>query len=186
MRIQSSAGDGLKLELVGTVSRTYTIVLELDTATGAKRFSHEFVSLEANSSHIIQPDWLHITTANLKILIDHNNDGTIDDSMVVENQITDVRSPGSGRLPSAFVLHQNYPNPFNPRTKITYDIPKRADVRVKIYDVFGREVAILVDGVQEPGQKSVEWNAPSFASGVYFCKLEADNVILTRKLVLLK
>ncbi len=75
-----------------------------------------------------------------------------------------------------YSLAQNYPNPFNPATVIGYQIPEAGSGRVlhvslKVYDVLGREVAMLVDGLQGAGDKSAEWDASKVTSGFYFCKL---------------
>jgi hypothetical protein len=76
-----------------------------------------------------------------------------------------------------FLLRQNYPNPFNPSTEIEYTLPTQSQVRLKIFNIFGQEVTTLVNGLQEPGSKSITWNAGSaasgVASGVYFYRLEA-------------
>jgi photosystem II stability/assembly factor-like uncharacterized protein len=89
-------------------------------------------------------------------------------------------------LPKIFRLEQNYPNPFNPTTKITYSIPKAGFISLKIYDMLGREVATLVEGIKQPGKYSIVWDASGFADGVYFCRLHADGFSEIRKLVLLK
>lgn len=80
------------------------------------------------------------------------------------------RAPFSGR-PSHFELFQNYPNPFNPTTTISYELSTNSYVTMKIYDILGRQIATLVDGKQTAGSRSVVWNAASFASGIYFCRL---------------
>jgi hypothetical protein len=90
----------------------------------------------------------------------------------------------SGLLP--FSLQQNYPNPFNPSTTITYQLPVRSHVTLIVFDVLGREVATLVGGVEESGPKSVQWNASGVAGGVYLCRLTAGEIVLTRKLLLLR
>jgi hypothetical protein len=82
-----------------------------------------------------------------------------------------------------FVVLQNYPNPFNPSTAISFSLPHAAVVSLKVYDMLGREVATLVEGREEAGEHSVTWNAEGFASGVYFCRLQANGVMLTRKLL---
>ncbi len=81
-----------------------------------------------------------------------------------------------GTLPKEFALHQNYPNPFNPSTTISYDLPKAAFVEVVIYDVLGRQVARLVDGIQQPSTQTVVWNPEGLSSGVYFCRISARSM----------
>jgi hypothetical protein len=95
------------------------------------------------------------------------------DTIQVLGFTTSVESGES--FPPSFRLQQNYPNPFNPVSAIRYSLAVRAYVRVKIYDVLGREVTTLVDGVESPGEKSVNWNASGLASGVYFYRLEATS-----------
>jgi hypothetical protein len=80
---------------------------------------------------------------------------------------------GSGPLPKVFALNQNSPNPFNPTTVISYQLPVASDVKLVVFNILGREVATLVDGVEEPGYKSVKWDARDVTSRVYFCRLQA-------------
>ena len=95
-------------------------------------------------------------------------------------------------LPRDFALRQNYPNPFNPTTSIAYDLPKDAHVKITIYDMLGRAVTTLVDGVQSANRHSVEWNPSHLTSGVYFCRFEAQstdgsgNFTAVRKLLYMK
>jgi hypothetical protein len=98
---------------------------------------------------------------------------------------TPVREEAAN-VPLQFVLEQNYPNPFNPSTKIQFSIVHRQLTIVKVYDVLGREVATLVNAVKEPGTYTVEFDASSLASGVYFYRLQAGTYVETRKLLLLK
>jgi hypothetical protein len=88
--------------------------------------------------------------------------------------------------PSAYLLEQNYPNPFNSTTTITYQIPRRDQVVLKIYDVLGREVATLVDAKQYSGTYEYQWNPQNMASGVYFYRLNTGSVQIQKKMVLLK
>jgi hypothetical protein len=85
-----------------------------------------------------------------------------------------------------FVLEQNYPNPFNPSTKIKYQIATSNPVSLKIYDVLGNEVATLVNEVQSAGKYEVTFDAHRLSSGVYFYKLQIQNIVETRKMILLR
>lgn len=89
-------------------------------------------------------------------------------------------------LPKKFALYQNYPNPFNPATTIRYDVPRPAQVTVKVYDVTGREVAELVNARVGAGAYEVVWNATGYASGVYYYRIHAGDYVSVRKLILMK
>ena len=91
-----------------------------------------------------------------------------------------------GQIPNKLVLHQNYPNPFNPATTIRYDLPKANVVNLVIYDILGVEVKVLVNGWQEAGQKSVQWEAGGIPSGIYYYRLTSNNEQSTKKSLLLK
>jgi hypothetical protein len=78
------------------------------------------------------------------------------------------------------------PNPFNPVTSVEYYLPERQRVRISVFDASGRVVAVLADGVQSAGDHVARWRADGFASGVYFCRLEAGGVVSTKKIVLLR
>jgi hypothetical protein len=89
---------------------------------------------------------------------------------------------GEGNL----VLGPAVPNPFNPITQIRYELPSEGFVTLAIYDVAGRRVDQIVNGVQPAGEHVVEWNAGSMPSGVYFYRLDADGIAKTRKMILMK
>jgi serine protease AprX len=97
---------------------------------------------------------------------------------------TDV--PVEKGIPSTFSLGQNYPNPFNPVTTITYALPKPIHVQLTVYDVLGREVQALVNGMETAGFKSVRFDGSRFASGFYFYRIQAGDFVQTRKLLLVK
>jgi hypothetical protein len=105
---------------------------------------------------------------------------------------TKVGTEASSLVPKVYALMQNYPNPFNPSTKIAYDVPKSALVKITIFDLLGREVVNLIDGIHEAGSYSTQWNASNVGSGVYFYRIEATNqdgstgFTAVKKLMLLK
>lgn len=89
-------------------------------------------------------------------------------------------------IPSRFDLSQNYPNPFNPVTKINFGIPVESHVKLAVYDMTGREIAILVNDRLIPGYYTSEFIGSNLASGVYFYRLVTDNAIYTKKMMLIK
>lgn len=90
------------------------------------------------------------------------------------------------KIPAEFRLAQNYPNPFNPLTTICYSLPSPSEIRLVVYDLEGREKAVLAEGRQDAGAHRVTFDGTRMNSGIYFYKLEADSKILTRKMILLK
>jgi len=90
------------------------------------------------------------------------------------------------QAPSSFYISQNYPNPFNPSTTIKYQLSAFSYVTLKVYNVLGKEVKILVDGYKERGNYTVNFDAGNLASGVYFYQMKAGNFTSTKKLLLLK
>jgi len=89
-------------------------------------------------------------------------------------------------IPTDFQLYQNYPNPFNPSTEIRYDLPEASHVSLRVDNVLGQEVAVLVDEEKAAGVYQVQFNASKLTSGVYFYKLQADQFVQTKKLLLLR
>ena len=89
-------------------------------------------------------------------------------------------------LPIEFDLEQNYPNPFNPITTISYYLPNASKVSLKVYDILGNEVSILVDEFQGPGKYNIDFKAKNLTSGVYFYCLQAGEFSDTRKMILIK
>ncbi len=85
-----------------------------------------------------------------------------------------------------FSLGQNYPNPFNPATTIKYSIPEAGFVSLKVYDILGNEVAVLVNGNQSPGTHEINFNANNLANGIYFYKLKYGNNIQVKRMILMK
>lgn len=103
------------------------------------------------------------------------------------NSATPVVERPAANVPTTYSLSQNYPNPFNPTTRIDYALKATGNVSLIVYDVLGREVATLANGVQAAGQHSVTFNASSFASGVYFYSLTTpDGLTITKKMILMK
>jgi hypothetical protein len=103
---------------------------------------------------------------------------------------SDVEPTPDMPVPQQYDLAQNFPNPFNPETTIPYAVPERANVSLRIFDMLGREVAVLANGMQDAGNYTAHWNAAGIPSGLYFYRFEATSGTrefhATRKLMLLK
>lgn len=92
----------------------------------------------------------------------------------------------SGTLPATYELSNNYPNPFNPSTQINYSVPRSGFITLKVYNLLGQDVATLFSGMQKPGNYIAIFDASRLTSGVYFYRLEAGGVTITKKLMMLK
>jgi len=95
-------------------------------------------------------------------------------------------NPPEGIQADEFDLMQNYPNPFNPTTVINFSVSKNSFATLKVYDILGNEVAVLLNSTIEAGDHSVEFNAADLPSGIYLYKLQAGEISLTRKMILLR
>ncbi len=126
---------------------------------------------------------------------DRDNDGDLDlagidevDDLlfVYDNRPSIGISVISNEIPHAYKLHQNYPNPFNPETNIMFEIPVQSFVKLSVYDISGKEIAVLSNQSLKPGKYEAKWNSSNYPSGVYFYKLMTDNYTLSRKMILVK
>jgi len=116
----------------------------------------------------------------LKITFDSEALGDV--SLPVELQ--DFRAIQDGD--DIFLIHNNYPNPFNPTTIISYEIGEQEFTTMKIYDMTGKKVAVLVNEIQNPGQYTVKLNGSNLSSGVYFCKFTSGSRTKIIKMLLVK
>ncbi len=89
-------------------------------------------------------------------------------------------------LPKCYALDQNYPNPFNPTTTISFNIPSKSFVTLKVYNILGQEIAMVVSEEMQAGSYTKQWNAANMSSGIYFYRLQAGTFTQTKKLVLLR
>jgi photosystem II stability/assembly factor-like uncharacterized protein len=94
--------------------------------------------------------------------------------------------PVSNIIPKEYMLEQNYPNPFNPATIIRFQITELSDSKLIVYDILGKEIAVLVNGMLNAGSYEVSFDGSSMPSGVYFYKLQTEKFTETKKMVLIK
>lgn len=108
------------------------------------------------------------------------------DESILPKQNQNVISYSGSEAVTEYFLEQNYPNPFNPTTTIRYQIPTSGNVSIKVYDILGNEVGNLVDSYKETGKYEVSFDASSLASGVYIYRLNVNDFVNVKKMVLLK
>jgi len=155
----------------------------------------------------VTPAWLFVDTLNSRIdgivpeamvgttfrfrviATDTHSDTTTFTSRAIRIEAeTGVEEPA---IPTEFSLSQNYPNPFNPSTTVEYTLPFEADAQLLIYDILGREVIMLDDGKKAAGRYQVKWDGRDnrgrqLPTGVYFYRVQANHLELTRKLVMVR
>jgi hypothetical protein len=118
--------------------------------------------------------------------------GRIDDIRIgnqlsdIIDQTTDVELSAGKNLPSGFALSQNYPNPFNPETVIKFSLDQQGFTKLRVYNLLGAQVALLVNGELNEGQHEVRFNASNLPSGVYLYKLQQGNRSELKKMILIK
>jgi len=100
------------------------------------------------------------------------------------SQVT--KTEGTSVSPSGSYLSQNYPNPFNPSTTIRYTVGSRQNVEIKVYDLLGREVSVLVNEEKPAGNYEVIWNAENISSGLYFYQFKTAKYVETKKMIFLR
>ncbi|MBN1782600.1 T9SS type A sorting domain-containing protein [bacterium] len=100
--------------------------------------------------------------------------------------ISDAVETAENPVPEAFQLFQNFPNPFNPSTTVRLAVPRSCLVNLTVFDLTGRKVAVLADGIRSPGEHAVVWNARDCPSGIYLIRMTAGDFRDTRKLILQK
>ena len=92
----------------------------------------------------------------------------------------------AAEAPTEFELGSNYPNPFNPETVIPFAVPEQAHVRIAVYDLLGREVALLLDEARSVGRYELTWHAGRLPTGVYIVRMQAGTTVKVRRVTLLK
>jgi hypothetical protein len=165
------------------------VVVDLDQDLAEFRF---------NGAVIHQWQW---TQGTKPLRLDANDfwGQTADDEMYIDDYVFDTTAPltpnsigdGADALPTTFDLAQNYPNPFNPTTTIKYQLPKKADVKIVIYNMLGQLVRTVVNKAVDAGYQEVVWdglndNGNRVATGIYIYRMEADKFVKSHKMIMMK
>lgn len=186
----TNSGTNWTLKNTGFNNIDFRSVAFVDIATGFISGSNGFIARTTDSGE----NWVQQISnvnVNLNTLFCINKDTIF---AAGENGVL-LRTHNSGiiginingnEIPSKFKLHQNYPNPFNPVTRINFQVPVSAYVKLAIYDELGREIEILIEDKLNPGEYFLNWNSSNIPSGIYFCKMTSNNYVQTIKMSVVK
>ena len=160
---RASFAYGLNDQSFGKLGNNLSMKFDLSIFTGNKFCLFNYATIETGG--FVDFDWFRIDWSELT------------DVEIEEN---------TNNVPNDFFLEQNYPNPFNPSTKIKFDLPEESEVKIRVYDMLGREVSTLLEGVKAAGWYTVDFDGTKLSSGVYVYVMNANNRVFTRKMILLR
>lgn len=160
---RASFAYGLNDQSFGKLGNNLSMKFDLSIFTGNKFCLFNYATIETGG--FVDFDWFRIDWSELT------------DVEIEEN---------TNNVPNDFFLEQNYPNPFNPSTKIKFDLPEESEVKIRVYDMLGREVSTLLEGVKAAGRYTVDFDGTQLSSGVYVYIMNANNRVFTRKMILLR
>ena len=160
---RASFAYGLNDQSFGKLGNNLSMKFDLSIFTGNKFCLFNYATIETGG--FVDFDWFRIDWSELT------------DVDIEEN---------TNNVPNDFFLEQNYPNPFNPSTKIKFDLPEESEVKIRVYDMLGREVSTLLEGVKAAGRYTVDFDGTQLSSGVYVYIMNANNRVFTRKMILLR
>ena len=192
----ASGNNWITIRLKGTFSNRSGIGAKIKVEAGSlEQIKEVTAGASFASMHTLDIGFGLNSNTNIDKITVYWPSGNIQELTDVKvNQIKTITEPdeltvvgiSEERLLSLFTLHQNYPNPFNPETVIMYSLPKAEEVSLVVYNLIGEKVAQLIEEKMSAGHHQVTWDASNFASGIYFYRLQAGNLVQTRKMVLLK
>jgi len=185
VKIETPDENTLDLISFGS-SKNYQVELNYASEISFGRFLNSNITLHQNTTHKLIPNWADVTNTPFTILVDIGNDGTVDDTLHLENEVTGMGEDQGSLIPTEYRLEQNYPNPFNNSTILKYSVPKEGLVTLKIYDIIGEEVVTLVNETKQAGNFQITFNSDKLTSGVYLYKLTSGGFTETKKMILLK
>ncbi len=152
-----------------------TLIARMRVQTSAPSFAQgQYIDLR----------WINPPSANYETKVIERDYGDITNPD--HHYVPIIQSINSQNSPLSFNLQQNYPNPFNSSTVINYELLNSGFVKLKVFDVNGKETETLVNSKQNTGRHSVMWNANDRPSGIYYYRIEIENFFVTKQMLLLK
>jgi hypothetical protein len=144
------------------------------------------VSFLAGQTETLQPE--QSRTLYIAVAAGANESEMLANMQLAQQKYYDITSVESdfSNIPSDYVLEQNYPNPFNPATKISFGLPERSNIVLKVFNTLGEEVAELVNESMDAGTHSYNFDASKLTSGIYIYSLQTDAGVISKKMTLIK
>jgi subtilisin family serine protease len=189
---------GLPVELTSFTAtvKDYSVLLEWRTETEINNFGFEIERKTPTLTSWDRMDFVegngNSNAPNYYTYLDDN----INDSGIFRYRLKQIDTDGgyvysneisvTVDIPMIFMLSQNYPNPFNPSTIITFSLPKESRVRITVYNLLGEQVDELVNDKFDAGKHTIPFDANGITSGVYLYKMEVNNFVSTRKMLLMR
>ncbi len=166
-------------------SLAYTVEENVDWLSALPLSGQITVGDTVNSTLIFDASMLSAGEYTTELTIGDPHHGPILIPVVlVVVSVTGIKE--EAETPEAFALGQNYPNPFNPQTSIQFYVPTQEYVSLKVFDMLGQQLAVLVDGVQSQGTYTVDWDASGFSSGTYFYRFQTQRFSSIKSMSLIK
>ena len=173
-----------KLELTTDNGSTWHLMQILPN-TNSDQFGEFWEYNDSTSYDWTIPDTINSST-NCRIRVSDLIRGDVYLESDANFTITGATSVDNKTIPISFSLSNNFPNPFNPTTKISYSIPKRSSVSLKVFNLLGSEVVELVSGEKDAGTYDINFDASNLPSGIYFYRIQSGSFTDTKKMILLK
>jgi hypothetical protein len=182
----NGVAEGLQLEVEGLMEHLSALLPH--NANGNVSITNSNVEGIILTPEIMRAGYVYLWVEEDRSLGVHNPAFTYSllKAALAELGVTLVIDYPVNGMPQDYNLSQNYPNPFNPTTTIEYSLPEHSNVTITIYDALGNELEVLFTGEVDAGLHRLTWNASSYASGIYFYRMNSEKFVKVNKMILLK
>jgi|GEM_PF-796401 len=187
VRINTISHDRFSLTNYGQ-NKNYSVNILYFSFDQQSIFKHDDIDLANNTNHVISANWNNLGNEPVKIFVDENIDGVMDDTLFIDNQYTGIKeiSQNISSAPTKYELMQNYPNPFNATTHIQFALPKASHVKIDIYSILGQHVAELLNENMSAGSYTIRFDGSDLASGIYLYRIQTEEFSEVKKMALMK
>ncbi len=187
-KIQTKGEPGDSIEVIftfGKNSKTPDAIFKFPADTKEWKEYTQEQSTNGNTE-LVFPEYESFVSIDIKCSNYISGKVKISEMSLALSKLSALDNAENEIVQNSYILNQNYPNPFNPSTRISFIIPEKTLVKLKIYDILGNEVSTLVNSEMNRGKYEIDFNASNLSSGVYFYTLITDKIVHTNKMLLMK